>query len=288
MSGSENTSGPAEEEPPRNELVTQLELITAENQRLRASFERAKQTQYRRTALGLAVVGSIAALAGLAVTQAQTVLLALGGTGLFGAVLTYYLTPTTFVAADVGRDVYASLAENERDIVGELGLSDRRVYVPALSESGPARLFVPQFEEYEVPAEETLTGQTFVSEAGPTRGVVLTPSAGQLFEAMETALTGPLAETPVEIGSQLTDALVEQFELVASAEVDHDPEGNRLTVGLDGSVYGPPDQFDHPVVSFLAVGTAVGLDRPVTATVTRTDGSPQYRITLRWGDDSAE
>jgi len=41
----------------RAELRTQLELLTEENERLRASYAQAKQSQYRRSALGLAIVG---------------------------------------------------------------------------------------------------------------------------------------------------------------------------------------------------------------------------------------
>jgi hypothetical protein len=104
---------------------------------------------------------------------------------------------------------------------------------------------------------------------------------------METALAEPLAEAPEDLGAQLTDALVEQFELVDAVELEHDAAGNRLTVGVDDTVYGPPDQFDHPVVSLVAVGVAVGLDRPVTATVShREDGPTAYRTTVRWEADS--
>ena len=267
------------------ELRTQVELLTEENERLRDSYTRARQTQYRRSAAGLAAVGAVATLSGLVVPAASTVLFALGGTGLFGAILTYYLTPEQFISADVGRDVYATLAGNEAAVAAELGLSDERVYIPVASGTDPVRLFVPQGSEYELPADGVIAERTIIAGDAGSRGVAFTPSGARLLASLEATLRGTLAESPPELAAQLSDALVEQFELVDAVEPDIDPDGGRCSVAVDGSVYGPLDRFDNPVVSFLAAGFAAGLAVPVTASVQADEATERPVVTLRWDEE---
>ncbi|MDS0280798.1 hypothetical protein [Haloarcula onubensis] len=275
------------EEPPQRlaELRTQVELLAEENERLRESYTRAKRTEYRRTAFGLAAVGAVAAAAGLLVPTASAVLFALAGTGLFGGILTYYLTPERFIAADVGRDVYATLADNEAALVGELGLTSERVYVPLSGNEVPVRLFVPQQSDYDLPDADALTGQTVLADDPATRGVALAPSGARLLGDLETALRGSLADAPGDLAVQLCDALVEQFELVDSADPETDADGTACRVAVSDSVYGPLDRFDHPVVSLLATGFAVGLSVPVTTEV-RTDTDGASVVTLRWASST--
>lgn len=260
----------------REELLDQVDRLTDENRELRDAVLAAKRTQYRRTALGLAALGAAAVAGGALFPAARDVLFALGGIGLFGAVLTYWLSPERFVAADVGRDVYVALAGNERALVDELGLSDRRLYVPV---GGGVRLFVPQREDADVPATGDLD-RTLVAPDETTRGVALDPSGQPLFDAFEDALTGSLGTTPETLATQLTDALVEQFELVDAATPDVDADDGRLTVSVSGSVYGPVDRLDHPVASLLAVGVATGLDQPVALEVT--DDGDSALVTCTW------
>lgn len=269
------------------ELRTQVELLTEENERLRDSYTRAKQTQYRRSAIGLAAVGALAAIGGLLVPTASTVLFALGGTGLFGGVLTYYLTPERFIAADVGRDVYATLAANEAALTSELGLAAERVYAPVSAGSDPVRLFVPQDTEYTLPAETALADQTILADS-ESRGLALTPSGTGLLTSLESTLPGSLAESPPELVTQLSDALVEQFELADAVDADIDPDGGRCSVAVSGSAYGPLDQFDHPVVSLLASGFTAGLSVPVTTSVSVPTDEDADVVTLRWDQQAFE
>lgn len=268
------------------ELRTQVELLSEENERLRDSYTRAKQTQYRQSALGLLTVGTIAAIGGLLVPTASTVLFALAGTGLFGGILTYYLTPEQFIAADVGRDVYAMFATNESALTAELALSEERIYVPVSAGSGPVRLFIPHDTEYVLPSDATLTGQTIIADDAESRGLALGPSGTRLLTSLEATTRGSLADSPAELASQLSDALVEQFELVDAADPDIDPDGGRCSVAIRGSVYGPIDQFDHPVVSLLATGFATGLSSPVRTSISSATNEDDAVVTLRWENAS--
>jgi hypothetical protein len=265
------------------ELAGQLDVLAEENRRLRDEYARARRTRYRRSALGLAVLGTLAALAGVAFPDTRTVLFALAGTGLFAGVLTYYLTPERFLAAAIGRDVYASLADNEADLVTELGLQETAVYVPCESASTPpAWLFVPHRSDYEVPDDDALEELFVVTETERSRGVSFRPSSAPLHEEFDRALADDLATEPAALADQLTEGLVEQFELADSATTDVDPEGGRVSIGISGSAYGPLDRFDHPIESFLGVGFARGLTLPVTVETTPADDRADILVTCRW------
>jgi hypothetical protein len=304
------------------DLAAQVELLAEENRRLRDEYVRARRTTHRRTALGLFAVGALAVLGALALPQSRDVLFALGATGLFASVLTYYLTPEQFVAAETGERVYAALATTGAELVAELGLRDERIYAPVSgtaaasaggeSSAGPAgdvddadgerdaggasavgrkggaaspgvRLFVPTRSDFAVPDPDELDSLFVVTDDDRERGVSLSPTGGGLYREFESAMVGTVEEHPVALADQLADALAEGFELVESASADADPERGRATVEVAGSVYGPVDRFDHPVASLFAVGLAATLDRPVSLDVTPAeDGPADYFVTCEW------
>jgi len=251
-----------------------IETLEAENERLRRSVEAARRRRYRYTALGLGVVGAIA-LGGAALLEpVRQILIALGFTGLFGAVLTYFLTPERFVSAAVGERIYQTLAANEEAIVDDLMLAGEPIFYPTPEADVPARLFVPQVPDT-LPTAETDLSTPFTT--GEVNGLALDPTGAALYGEVRDA-ADRLPESPPEIGSVVGEALVEQFELVDAVDTDGDAE--RVTMTVDGSAYGPPDRFDHPVVSLLATTLAAELETVATPTVqpgTRTE----WRITCR-------
>lgn len=267
-------------------LEAEIARLEATNDRLRAAYAHTKQIQYRQTALGLLAVGGLAALGGLLLPSARTVLFALAGTGGFLGVLTYFLAPEQFLPASVGREVYGEMATTQERIVSELGLCDERLYV---STGESVCLYVPQTATAPVPDRDALSETFVVSSEG--RGVVFQPTGQALFEEFERALSGSLATTPAAVGSQLSDALVEQFELVASLE--HSATGTadsgELTVGVLDSAYGSLDTFDHPVVSFLGVGVARGLETTVEVSIDH-GGNDRVDavVTCRWPYEATE
>ncbi|WP_254546100.1 hypothetical protein [Halomarina pelagica] len=248
------------------ELAAQVELLAAENRRLRAVYRDAMRTRYRQTAAGFGALGALALLAGWLFPGVRTVMFALGGTGVFAGVLTYFLTPERFVPARVGEAVYGALADNGGRIVGELELADERVYVPR--EDG-VTLFVPQRERYEVPADEDLDATFVLPRRERERGLALTPTGRRLAELFEDTDDAP-AE-PAAVAARLASALVEQFELVERADAETDASHGRVSVGVAGPAYAPVDGFDNPIASFVAVGLARALGRPVTLSVVEPD-----------------
>lgn len=276
----------------REELAARAELLERENRRLRDRIARTRRTSHHRTALGLAAVGVVAGVGALAFPASRTVLFALAGTGLFAAVLTYYLTPERFIAAAVGERVYAATASTGDELIADLGLTDVALYVPTADvgdESfAPVRLFVPQHRNYAVPDADALDSALVVSDDERGRGVSLLPTGAGLFREFETSLAGDLAADPATLAAQLGDALVEDFELVDSASVEYDAETDRVTVAVIGSAYGPVTRFDHPVASFVATGLAVGLQTPVRLeAVDADDERGRYLVTCDLSDESA-
>lgn len=272
------------------ELAAQIEVLQEENQRLREEYARARRTQYRRTALALAVVGAIAGLGGVFFPDARTVLFALCGTGLFAAALTRYLTPEQFIAASVGEGIYGSLAATEAALVAELGLQDDRLYLPGPDTAAgvSVRLFVPQQADYELPASSALDSLFVLPDDEAERGVALQPSGGPLFAEFRQTLTGDLAEEAETLAAQLSDGLVEQFELARSATVERHEEGASVTIAIDGSAHGAVDRIDHPIASFLGVGFAIGLDRAVSVEATAADGDrADYLVTCSWANSTS-
>ncbi|WP_252699671.1 hypothetical protein [Natronosalvus vescus] len=252
---SETTAARTAEE---TDLLAQFELLRDENRRLRAEYARARQVTYRRTALGMGGMGLLAVAGGLVFPAAREVLVIIGATGLFAALLTYYLTPERFVAADVGERVYTAAAQNHAAIATALGLRETYHYIPVADSS---RLFVPLHADASVPDDVTDRGPFHLET--DDRGLLLDTSGGHLFQEFERALAGDLASTPTALASQLCDGLVEQFELATAATPDVSPAEGRVTVAIDESAFGDVNRFDHPIPSFLATGFAIGLERPV-------------------------
>jgi hypothetical protein len=272
------TDGSDPAEANRSELVARVETLEAENERLRTAVEAAQRRRYQRTAVGLLVVGLLALGGALAFPSLRTVLIALGGTGVFGAVLTYFLTPERFVAASVGERIYGTLADNEAAIVDDLDLRGSPIVVPTEGDAAPARLYVSVTESDGIPDAEALA-EPFVT--GDQPGIALGPTGVPLYESVADA-AGTLPDAPGDLATTVGDALVEQFELVDAVETDAEP--GRATLTVSGSAYGPVDRFDHPVASVLATALAIELDEPVSVEVDDGGERGDWIVTCRWGE----
>jgi hypothetical protein len=265
----------------RELLAAQIELLETENDRLRRALSEAQRTKYRRAARSLAVIGVVALIGGVIFPVARTVLLALGGTGVFAAVLVVYLTPERFVSATVGERVYEALAIDHAALIEELDLRSDRVYVPIeTATSKTVRLFVPQHTEYDLPDDDELDSLFVTPQVERERGVAFEPTGRALAEELAETVRGGFAEEVAALGGQIADGLVETFELVDQASAEADPENGRLSIVVADSAYGPVDRFDHPVASLTAATLAAELGTPVTLEVDAND--EKFVVTCRW------
>jgi len=281
----EATADHASDQSAVAELQGRIEILQEENRRLRREYVRARQTRYRRTAVGFGVIGALAVIGGVILTDSREVLFALGGTGLLAGVLTYYLTPEEFVAATVGETLAQTLQESYEAIQSALDLQGQPVYVP-LSDgtASETRLFVPQHHEYSLPDEPSLRQPFVVPEEPSQRGVSFQPTGQRLLEEFRTA--SDIADTttpePERVFDQLADGLVEQFELAESISTTINAD-RQCVIAVTGSRYGQLDGLDHPIVSFVATGAAVMFDKPTRVTVRTTDDR-DFVFECRWGD----
>ena len=257
----DGAAGARNESADREELGVRVELLREENRRLRAEYARTRRSHHRRTALGLTAVGLLAAAGAWLFPGSRETLFVLAAVGLFGAVLTHYLTPERFVAAAVGEAAARTHADGLAAVAADVGLSDERVYLRG--SDGRVRLFVPQRSAFSVPSDPA--PGFVVSEDPGERGLVVDATGEALFGEFERTLDGPLGEDLTTVGDQLRGGITEGFELADRATPDAD--GRTLRVGIAGSALGPVDGFDHPVASFAATGVARALDGPVSVRV---------------------
>jgi len=239
------------------ELQAELETVRDEKTTLSEDYARARTTSYRKTGQLLAVVGAVAVLGGVALADVRPVLFVIGSIGLFGSILTWFLTPERVVPISVSESVYDAAATTLVEIRDELGLQSVTVYVPAVD---TVRGFIPRHRAFEPPEDMSYV---FANTDDASRGVTFTPSGKRLvteFELMRSTRTPDSAVTATE---QLANALVEHFEIASSITVEGD-ESSRLTVSVQNAAFGPLTQVDHPILSALACEIVQTTERPVT------------------------
>ncbi|MFC5973393.1 hypothetical protein ACFPYI_18850 [Halomarina salina] len=262
----------------RADMLAQVEALRSENERLRAAYHDAQRQRYRRTAVGFGVIGLLALAGGTLFPGVRTILLAIGGTGLFAAVMTLYLTPESFVPASIGEAVSRTHSDNMAAIAADLGLSEKRVYLRAGDDT---RLYLPQYDDYELPAADALSTPFVTTDNTRERGLSLKPTGNTLYESFERAHSGPVPEGPAPLAQALTDAAIEQFELLARAEPD--VESGRLAIGCAGAQITPLSALDHPVTSLVAVGLTTQLETPIAVTVQKSDDDRyDARLVFTW------
>lgn len=229
-------------------------------------------------AVAFALVGVGAAAlstAGLVAPELQDVVAALGGAGVFLSLLTLALAPTAHPDREAA--IFDRVARNYERAGADLGLADAHYYVPTGGEP-PVRLFRPRDADVPVPSVDKLSA-TFVGrrEAGELLGLALDPSGLALLD--ETS--ADLPDEPRTLAGELCGAVVDRMEVAEIAQPKVDVDTGRATVAFRGTAYGPVERFDHPVRSFLGVGFALGLDRPIRTEVIETPAG-EVRIRYSW------
>jgi hypothetical protein len=237
----------------------------------------------RRTAAGFAALGAAALAGGALFPGLREVMLVLGGTGLFAALLVTTLLPVRPVPTAVGRAVYDALAGASGTVAGELGLVGERVYVPVTRGESAVRLFMPQTADYRVPSDDSLADALVVTDDPRERGLSTRPTGDAVFGAYAGALPDADAETPEAAAEQLAEALVDVLGLVQTATL-RPVTGDRVELTVTGSTYGRLDRFDHPVPSFVATGLARRVDRPVRLASVADEGGGRWEIVCVWED----
>lgn len=269
------------------ELQAENEILREEIRRLRQEFYRSKRTTFRRTAIGLGVIGMLGLISAIIFPDQRTVFIALGATGIFAGLLTFYVTPERFVTSTIPEGIYRSYNSLGIELISQLGLSDRRIYLPIRSESdsGAVKLFIPQQHNFEIPDSSSLNGPFVITESDRKRGIILEPTGNSLLDEFRSGIDTE-DDDLVSVVEALAESLVDQFEIAETALADVDRVTSSATVGISGSSIGLFDKFDHPIVSFIGVGMASTLNQPVSVQ-TRTKGDDRYEfiVVCEWDLD---
>jgi hypothetical protein len=272
----------------REELRAQVDVLTEENDRLRRAYHHSKQKEYRYTAFGFVGIGLLCTVGAIIFPDSQQVLFALAGCGLFGAVLTYFLTPERVIPASVSERIYSAFALSNSSLSTELGLQDEAIYIPSSASSAASfadvRLFRPQHTEYQLPTDDELTSTLVVTENELKHGLLLYPTGAALLQEFHH-MTDEMPSEPGNLADQLTESLAHGFELVDAANADYSEGEDQVTISITESSYGSVTRFDHPIPSFLATGFAASMQTPVSVeTIEVEDDRFDYLITCTWSN----
>ena len=251
------------------ELETLIDVLKTENERLRKDYARARAVTYRKTALALTVVGLVAVLGGVAFSDVRAVLFVTGAIGLFGGIMTWYLTPERVVPISVSESVYDGAMTTLTDLKDELGLQPVTVYVPVGDQT---RGFIPRDRDFEVP--ENLS-HVFPGSTSGSEGMTFTPSGQELTREVDEIRTTQASNTTLGAVEQVADSLVEHFEVVDQITVEKSTVAREVIISVDEPAFGPLSRLDHPVVSALACAAAQSVDSPVVV-----DSVEDTRVTL--------
>jgi hypothetical protein len=236
-----------------------------------------RQRRYRIGIISLAALGTLMGVAGIVIENSRTVLFALSGIGLFGAILSYMLVPERFIPTSLAWRTYAPLAEIGPLLVTTFGLSDRQVYFP--TDNGRVRLLIPEssrsLDNHDIPS-------TGIHESDGARQLVLPTTGDELLAAFREQHDEALQPDAEKLIDQLLDVLVEDFELIGWANAHIESESGRAVVAVEQSYYGRPTTFDHPVAAFLAAGFVAGLGTAVVLAQTQRSEDGQYVLTYHW------
>lgn len=269
------------------EALVELEALREDNERLRHEYARARRHQYRRAAIGLALVGVVAGAGAILFPDTRDVLVAIAAIGTIAAILTAYLSPERFVAAEVGELIYGQLRDTLDALVGILDLSDRRVYVPVPGHPEPTvRLFVPERASDPLPEPEILEDVIIVPDGAAGRGLAVHPTGEALLAAMLDQRGGPMPR-PQDRTDLAAEGLVETYEIADGIDPALELAEGRARFAIHNSVYGKVERIDHPIASTLACALASALRTPVDLTVAGGDDRTDWIVACEWDPDEA-
>lgn len=277
--------------PSPTDLVDHEEIkrLEEEVQSLRSQYLVGRQFRYRRMGVALGLVGIGIYLTSWFFPESREFLLIVGGTGLFTAVLVFYLTPERFVPASQSEQIFDPLLKNLQDLAYEFGLRGPTVYVPTGGhrDSGGLKdvtLFIPEDENYNLPSPNELAQRSVIRTNSKQRGLSVRPSASSLIQNFAASLSSGLASNPTHLSAQLVDGLTNSLELIGSGSEEVHTDENSVAFRISSPFYSNIDRFDNPIPSFIGTGLAAGLDSPVEVSVRESSENEigDYVIDCEW------
>ncbi len=168
-------------------LTRRLYELEAENANFKKSEKRARKNEFRTTGIFLLVFGFVVAFIAYPSYNYSTisnVLMMVGVGAIFLGAITAFLNAETFISYKVSERLNLSTIVVLDDLLRDLRLKNRAVYIPASKAAAGIKMFVPLKHKYKLPATTQLEGDaTFLIGLQDTaqEGVLMQPLGYNLF-----------------------------------------------------------------------------------------------------------
>ena len=237
-------------------LRKRIHELEAENARYYKNQNLARKWEFRITGVVLLAIGAVITLVAYPsynLSPIANVLLMVGIGALFVGAVTMFLNTERFINQKVAEDLNLSSVIDVDDLLRDLRVKNRGVYLPSSMTGTNVKVFIPLRREYEVPSQVHLAEDRafLIDLANPAQeGVLLKPLGYHLFKYTgedlkvdwKDALTG--TEELQEAGEhgptssfaeKLQDVLVKGLEIADKVTVS-DSDG-QLSVRLHNTAY---------------------------------------------------
>ncbi len=168
-------------------LQKHIRELEAENARYQKNQNLARKWEFRITGAVLLVIGAVITLVAYRsynVSPSASVLMMVGIGALFVGAVTMFLNTERFISQKVAEDLNLSSVIVVDDLLRDLRVKNRGVYLPSSMTGTTVKVFIPLRREYEVPAKVHLAEDRafLIDLANPAEeGVLLKPLGYHLF-----------------------------------------------------------------------------------------------------------
>jgi hypothetical protein len=236
-------------------LRKRIHELEAENTRYQKNQNLARKWEFRITGVVLLAIGAVITLVAYPSyngSPSASVLMMVGIGALFVGAVTVFLNTERFISQKVAEDLNLSSVIVVDDLLRDLRVKNRGVYLPSSMTGTNVKVFIPLRREYEVPAKVHLTEDRafLIDLANPAQeGVLLKPLGYHLFAHTTRDLKVDWRDAPIEtegaeepqqeqqdtLAEKLQDVLVKGLELADKVVVSQ--SDGELSVRLHNTPY---------------------------------------------------
>jgi len=238
-------------------LRKRIHELEAENTRYQKNQNLARKWEFRITGVVLLAIGAVITLVAYPsynVSPGASVLMMVGIGALFVGAVTVFLNTERFISQEVAEDLNLSSVIVVDDLLRDLRVKNRGVYLPSSMTGTTVKVFIPLRREYEVPSKVHLAEDRafLIDLANPAQeGVLLKPLGYHLFAhtsrdlkvdwrdartEMEGAEEHEQDREPQDtLAEKLQDVLVKGLELADKVVVSQ--SDGELSVRLQNTPY---------------------------------------------------
>ena len=238
-------------------LRKRIHELEAENTRYQKNQNLARKWEFRITGVVLLAIGAVITLVAYPsynVSPSASVLMMVGIGALFVGAVTVFLNTERFISQEVAEDLNLSSVIVVDDLLRDLRVKNRGVYLPSSMTGTTVKVFIPLRREYEVPSKVHLAEDRafLIDLANPAQeGVLLKPLGYHLFAHTSRDLKVDWRDARTEtegaeeheqdrepqdtLAEKLQDVLVKGLELADKVVVSQ--SDGELSVRLQNTPY---------------------------------------------------